>query len=85
MIPEPPASEGNAMEEAASFPFINQGRKIWSDARAAFFVTVLKDIIKPISDIYVKWTVEFPLFPEPELHWVNVFRQGHKEEFSKSA
>ena len=34
-IPEPPASEGNAMEEAASFPFVNQGRKIWSDARAA--------------------------------------------------
>lgn len=23
------------MEEAASFPFVNQGRKTWSDARAA--------------------------------------------------
>lgn len=53
--------------------------------RDVHFVTVLKDIIKPISDIYAKWTVEFPLFPEPELHWVNVFRLGHKEEFSKSA
>ena len=36
-----------------------------SACRDVHLVTVRKDIIKSISDIYAKWAVGFPLFPEP--------------------